>query len=70
MGCKHMAAQPPRIGITHVIDPALDAGIQFREADAARLIQIDIVLEKTGTTYSASVSDNRQKCSIYYALWR
>lgn len=30
-----MVPQPPRVGITDVIDPALDTGVEFREGDAA-----------------------------------
>ena len=30
-----MPAQPPGIGITHMVDPALHTGVEFTEADPA-----------------------------------
>ncbi len=43
-----MAAQPPRIRITHVVDPSLHAGIQFSEGNPARPEEGDIVGQVAG----------------------
>src|SRR5438132_4040218 len=32
---QHMLAQSPGIGVAHVVDPALHAGVNFRKADRA-----------------------------------
>lgn len=41
MARKDVLAQAPGVGEAHVIDPALHAGIEFSEGDAAGLVVID-----------------------------
>lgn len=40
-----MTAQAPCIGVTHMVDPALDAGIEFSERDRPGLVQINIMFQ-------------------------
>ena len=36
-GFEHVPAQAPRIGIAHMVDPALHAGVELGEADLSLL---------------------------------
>jgi len=45
MGVKYMLAQAPCIGISNMVNLAVDAGIQFGKADFTCLIQIQIMLK-------------------------
>ena len=36
-GFEDVAAQTPRVGVTHMVDPALHAGVELGEADLAAL---------------------------------
>ena len=47
MTAEEIAPQPPRIGVAHVVDPALNAGVQIGERDAAGAIEIDVSLQTT-----------------------
>ncbi len=41
VGAEEVPKQPPRIGITHMVDPALHAGVQFGKGDLACAIVVD-----------------------------
>jgi len=42
-----MLAQPAGIGVAHVVDPALNAGVEFGQRDQPRPIGIEIAFEPT-----------------------
>ena len=42
---EDVLSQPPGVGIAHMVDPALHAGVQFGERDAPRAIPIQIGLQ-------------------------
>ena len=43
-----MPAQPPGVGVANVVNPALNAGIEFREADETVLPIVKKSRESTG----------------------
>jgi hypothetical protein len=42
---ENVTTQPPAIGVTHMINPALHAGVQFGETDLPGLVQINVVFQ-------------------------
>lgn len=46
-----MPTQPPGIGVTNVVDPALHAAIKFGEADLPAFVQIDVMLQTVGEVH-------------------
>jgi hypothetical protein len=54
MPIKDVPTQSPGIGITDVVDPSLNAGVEFGKGDASALIEIKITLEPSGKVYHVS----------------
>jgi hypothetical protein len=66
MPIKDVPTQSPGIGITDVVDPSLNAGVEFGKGDASALIEIKITLEPSGKVYHISA---RQQAVGVESCW-
>ena len=48
---KNVLAQPPGVGVAHVVDPALHAGVQFGERDLTGPVRVQIALQPAGEVH-------------------
>jgi hypothetical protein len=51
MGGEDVLAQGPGIPVADMIDPALDARIQFGKADLPRLVQVEVTPQAQGDAF-------------------
>ena len=45
---EYMSAQPPGVGVAHMVDPALNAGIQFSERNLPGPVSVQIMFQPAG----------------------
>ena len=53
-----MPTQPPGVGVTDVVDPALHAGIEFGKADLSAFVEVDIMLQAVGEVHGVAALES------------
>jgi len=48
MATENITAQAPAISVTHMVNPALHAGIQFAKADFPGLVEVEVMFQPPG----------------------